>query len=318
MFKQLINMKNCNLKNIFSFVILFVSINSFAQQDALFTQYMYNMSVINPGYATNDVGTINVGGIYRTQWVGVTGAPDSGSFFAHSALTDKVEVGLSFVNDKIGEGVWNSNRISGDFAYVLPVSDRNKLSFGIKAGVSLFNSNASSLRGGNLIANESYALPNIGVGAFYFGDKYYIGLSSPNLLKTNKSTVVSNIKTSTELQSIHYYLTGGYVFDLSSSLKYKPSFMLRAEPSVPMSFDITNSFLINEKVELGISYRLKSDITGNVLFSVSPKLRIGYAYDYAAFNKLNTFSSGSHEIMVLFDLGGVGNSISYDKSPRFY
>lgn len=318
---QLYKMRNCSLKNIISFVILFVSINSFAQQETLFTQYMYNMSIINPGYATSDVGTINLGGMYRTQWVGVGGAPDSGLLFAHTALSDKVEVGFNLLNDQRGDGVLADTKINVDFAYVLKVSEGTKLSLGLKGGMSLFSANVSSLSGSinnPYVSNESYVLPNVGVGGFLFGDKYYVGISSPNLLSTDKSKTVGAIATSTEVQSIHYYLTGGYVFDLSENLKYKPSLMLRAEPSVPLSIDINNNVLINNKLEVGLGYRHNADLMANVVFSITPKLRIGYAYDYALFNDLQDFSSGSHEIMLLWDLGGIKRSISYDKSPRFY
>lgn len=314
-------MRNCSLKNIISFVVLFVSINSFAQQETLFTQYMYNMSIVNPGYATSDVGTINVGGFYRTQWVGVGGAPDSFNLFAHTALSEKVELGFNLVNDQIGDGVMADTNINADFAYVLQLSENAKLSFGLKGGVSLFSADVSSLSGsvGNqYVSNESYALPNVGVGAFFFADKYYLGISSPNLLSTSKTKTVGTIKSTSEVQSVHYYLMGGYVFNLSENLKYKPSLMLRAEPSVPLSVDINNNVLINNKLEIGVGYRHNADLMANVVFSVTPKLRIGYAYDYALFNELQDFSSGSHEIMLLWDLGGIKRSVSYDKSPRFY
>jgi type IX secretion system PorP/SprF family membrane protein len=319
--KELISMKNFNIKNFISFAVLLISMNSFAQQDALFTQYMYNMSVVNPAYATNTPGIVNFGGLYRTQWVGVEGAPRSGTFFAHSPLTEKVEAGISFVNDQIGGGTISQNNVFADFAYVLPVSDESKLSLGLKAGASFFNINAANLAR-NTQADASFAdigsvLPNIGVGAFYFHEKYYVGLSAPNLLQSTESTNVNGIKTVTQVKTVHYFLTAGYIFDLSPSLMYKPSFMFRSVMSAPVSFDINNNFLINEKLELGVGYRINTAVMGNVIFNINRGLRIGYAYDYST-NKLQKFNSGSHEIMVLFNLDALGQYGKYDKSPRFY
>jgi type IX secretion system PorP/SprF family membrane protein len=98
---------------------LMMSTDVLAQQDPQYTHYMYNMSVINPAYATDNPGVINLGGLYRAQWVGVEGAPTTGTFFAHTPLSKRVEVGLSFVNDQIG-GVVNENNLYADFAYVEP------------------------------------------------------------------------------------------------------------------------------------------------------------------------------------------------------
>lgn len=318
---ELISMKNCNIKNLISFAILFITINGFAQQDALFTQYMYNMSVVNPGYATDNLGVVNLGGLYRTQWVGATGAPKSATFFAHTPLSEKVEVGLSFVNDQIGGGILDNNNIFADFAYVLPVSDESKLSLGIKAGASFFNVNTQALRttegADPSLFNISSVLPNVGVGAFYFHDSYYVGLSAPNLLESRQTSNANGIQTSTQVKSIHYFLTGGYIFDLTSSLKYKPSLMLRSVMHAPVSVDINNNVLINEKLELGIGYRVSTGFMGNVVFNIQPNLRVGYAYDYTT-NNLGKYNSGSHEIMLLFNLDALKQYISYDKSPRFY
>jgi type IX secretion system PorP/SprF family membrane protein len=319
--KELISMKNCNIKNLISLVVLFVTVNSIAQQDALFTQYMYNMSVINPAYATADQGVINFGGLYRTQWVGLEGAPKTGSFFAHTPLSEKIEVGISFVNDQIGAGIINENNVFADFAYIIPVSDDAKLSFGLKAGASFFNLNAANLtrsqQNDGAFVDMSAAMPNLGVGAFYFAEKYYIGFSAPNLFQTQRIESTNGIATTTQVQSVHYFLTSGYVFDLTPNLKYKPSFMLRSVLEAPVSFDINNNVLINEKFEVGIGYRLRDSFMGNFIFSVNPSLRIGYAYDYNTSN-LGNFNSGSHEIMLLFNLEGLKQYVSYDKSPRFY
>ncbi|HNU59774.1 MAG TPA: PorP/SprF family type IX secretion system membrane protein, partial [Aquaticitalea sp.] len=175
------------LKYSFQSVLLLLGLLSYAQQDPQFTQYMYNMSVINPAYATGDEENINIGGMYRTQWVGAVGGPSTGSLFVHLPLNSRIETGLSVVHDQIGDVV-NESNVYADFAYVLPMGETSKLSLGVKAGATFFSTNfngfvySDDLPDPAFAENLSRTFPNIGVGAFYFGSNYYLGLSAPNLL----------------------------------------------------------------------------------------------------------------------------------------
>lgn len=303
--------------------LAFLSLQSFAQQDPQFTQYMYNMSVINPAYATAEEGILNLGGLYRTQWVGLEGAPSTGTFFAHTPINDKIEMGISFTNDNIGDIV-NENNIFADFAYVLPVGIETKISFGLKAGVRMFDTNFNGLQlqsGGtntDIAFNENInrAFPNLGIGAFFFTDNYYLGVSAPNMLSTKHLENENGIKA-TGVENVHYFFTGGYVFDIDSKLKLKPAFMARSVKGAPLALDITANVLINEKLEAGLGYRLGDAMSALVNFRVTPDLRIGYAYDYTTTN-LGDFNSGSHEIFILFDVDLFGFKNGYDRSPRFF
>lgn len=303
--------------------IIILSFQSNAQQDAQFTQYMYNMSVINPAYATAEEGILNLGGLYRTQWVGLEGAPKTGSFFAHTPINDKIEMGISFTNDNIGDVV-NENNLFADFAYVLPVGIESKISFGIKAGVTLFdtNFNGFQLQSGGASTDQAFdenisrAFPNLGIGAFFFTDTYYLGLSAPNMLSTKHLENENGIKA-TGVQNVHYFLTGGYVFDIDQNVKLKPAFMARGVKGAPLALDITANVLINEKLEVGLGYRLDDAMSALVNFRITPELRVGYAYDYTTTN-LGDFNSGSHEIFILFDVDLFGFKSGYDRSPRFF
>ncbi|WP_299551945.1 type IX secretion system membrane protein PorP/SprF [Seonamhaeicola sp.] len=303
--------------------IIVLSFQSHAQQDPQFTQYMYNMSVINPAYAIADEGILNLGGLYRTQWVGLEGAPKTGTFFAHTPINDKIEMGISFTNDNIGDVV-NENNVFADFAYVLPVGIESKISLGLKAGFTFFDTTFDGfvLQSGNTTTdvafneNVSKAFPNLGIGAFFFTDTYYLGLSAPNML-TTKHIETENGVRATGVQSVHYFLTGGYVFDIDQNLKFKPAFMARGVSGAPPALDITANVLINEKLEAGLGYRLGDAISGLVNFRISPDLRIGYAYDFTTSN-LGDFNSGSHEIFILFDVDLFGLKGGYDRSPRFF
>ncbi|GAA4971861.1 type IX secretion system membrane protein PorP/SprF [Algibacter aquimarinus] len=318
-------MKNLNIYHKIAALlsIIVLSFQSNAQQDPQFTQYMYNMSVINPAYATADEGILNLGALYRTQWVGLEGAPKTGTFFAHTPINDKIEMGISFTNDNIGDVV-NENNVFVDFAYVLPVGIESKISFGLKGGFTFFDTTFDGfiLQSGNTTTdvafneNVSKVFPNIGIGAFFFTDNYYLGLSAPNMLSTKHLETENGVRA-TGVQNVHYFLTGGYVFDIDQNLKLKPAFMARAVKGAPLAVDITANVLINERLEAGLGYRLGDAISGLVNFRISPELRIGYAYDFTTSN-LGDFNSGSHEIFILFDVDLFGFKGGYDRSPRFF
>ena len=299
---------------LFAGIILF-SIKGMSQQDPLFTQYMYNMSVMNPAYATDDPGMLNLGAIYRMQWTDVDGAPRTLNFFAHTPVSERVELGLTVVHDEIGN-VETSNNITADFAYVIPTGENTNLSFGAKAGITTFDANLAGLDVGDpdqAFENINEIFPVFGIGAFWFGDNHYLGASAPNLLTSEHidNTTLRN----RGVEEIHYYLTGGYVFDLSENLKLKPSTMVRGVKGAPLSVDVNANVLLYDRLEAGLGYRFDKSITGLVNFKVTPGLRIGYAYDYPTYDLSN---DGSHEIMLLWDIDLFGLKKGYDKSPRFF
>ncbi|PVX47748.1 type IX secretion system PorP/SprF family membrane protein [Flavobacterium sp. 103] len=311
------------MKKIILFVFFFLSIlKATAQQDPHFTQYMNNMSVVNPAYATATPAILNLGSLYRYQWAGIEGAPKTLTLFAHTPINEKIEGGFSLVSDNIGDGAKKETNFFADFAYVLQLNEKQKLSFGVKAGFSSIstNFNGFQLNSGDISTDKAFAeninetVPNIGVGAFYFTDNYYVGLSAPNLLSAE------HIKSRPDINSfgpreIHTYLTGGYVFDINEAFKFKPAFMAIFVKGAPVSVDLTANVLYNEKFELGAAYRFGDSASLLMNINVNPNLRVGYSYDYVTSN-LSQFSSGSHEIVLLYNLDLLGKG--YDKSPRFF
>jgi type IX secretion system PorP/SprF family membrane protein len=308
-------------KPIYIVIFIFICSNIFAQQDPHYTQYMYNMSVVNPAYATDNPESLNVGALYRAQWVGIEGAPSTGMFFAHKPLSKNIELGVSFVHDQVGEVVKETTAFV-DFAYVLRFGEKHKLSFGIKAGGNFFSTDFNGFQYTDVEPDQAFAnnlsrvYPNIGTGIFYFTDTYYVGLSVPNMLQnthlSRQDGVVAN-----GVESNHYFLTAGYVFNLNENIKFKPAFMTKMVASSPASFDFTSNFLLYNKVEVGAAYRVNDAVSGLLNFRISEQIRIGYSYDYTLTN-LTKFNSGSHEFMLLFDLGGNKNRKGFDKSPRFF
>ena len=320
-------MKHKIIKYLLVLLIVFLTSKLQAQQDPQFTHYMYNMSVMNPAYATDNADVINLGGLYRAQWVGIKGAPTTQTFFGHMPLSKRVEIGLSVVHDEIGDVV-KENNIFADFAYVLPLNESVKLSFGIKAGVTLFDTdfNGFVLTDPTIDPafqnNISQTFPNIGAGTYLFGSNYYVGFSAPNLM-TSRHIETINGHAGSGVESVHFFLTGGYVFTFNGNdnFKLKPAFMAKGVEGAPVSLDLTTNALINNKFELGAGYRLGDSVSGLASFYVTPTLRIGYSYDYTLSN-LSSFNSGSHEVFILFDLDknklSSGSGKGYDKSPRFF
>lgn len=318
------SMKNRFLKYLITTALILMAANSSAQQDPMFTHYMYNMSVINPAYATDNADVLNLGGLYRAQWVGAVGGPTSGTFFAHKPISKRVELGISVVHDQIGDVV-NENNVFVDFAYVLPVSEKTKLSFGAKAGATFFDTNFNGFEYTDpeldpaFANNISKVFPNIGAGMYLFGENYYAGISVPNLLMTKHLERQDGI-IADGVEAMHYFITGGYVFTFNGNdnFKLKPAFMAKAVSGAPLSIDFTTNVLINNKFELGVGYRHGDSVSGLTSFYLTPTLRVGYSYDYTLTN-LRNFNSGSHEVFLLFDIDfGKFSGNGYDKSPRFF
>jgi type IX secretion system PorP/SprF family membrane protein len=272
------------------------------------------MNVLNPAYAGSK-GTLSIGVLGRTQWVGIDGAPKTFTLAAHAPFGEKVGLGFSAIVDEIGPV--KEQNLFADFSYTIRTSDVGKLAFGIKAGFTFHNLNEASLiaidpNDPSIIDFDDRTFPNFGAGAFYYTNQFYVGLSLPNILETKHFDRNNGITKASE--KAHFFLTSGYVFDVSESLKFKPSVMAKAAGGAPLSVDISANFLLNEKLELGASYRLDDSISGLISFLVTNDFRLGYAYDYTTSN-LGDFNSGSHEVFLLWDI-----DLSRDNvvSPRFF
>jgi len=306
------------MKKITGLTILFSLLASsfiFGQQDPQYTQYNYNMNVINPAYAGSR-GTLSIGVLARTQWVGIEGAPKTATFSVNAPMGNSVGVGLSVISDQIGPV--DETNLYGDFSYTLTTSENGRLALGLKAGFTFQNIGLLSLTTIDpndplFVENVNNTYPNFGVGAFYYTNRFYAGLSVPNMLKSRHFNRSKGIISSAS-EKMHYFVTSGYVFDVSNTLKFKPSIMLKGVNGSPLSVDLSGNLLFNEKVEFGVSYRFDDSVDALVNFSISPSLRIGYAYDYTLSN-LGNYNYGTHEIFLLFDIDLNRNSL---KSPRFF
>lgn len=305
-------------KRIIGLIALLLSFATYAQQDAQFTQYMYNTVIVNPAYAGSRQA-MSIFALHRTQWVGLDGAPVTNSFSINTPINEsKVGLGLSVVNDKIGPSV--ENNIAVDFSYTIPVSDKYKMSFGLKASANLLNVDFTKLdyQGGPVFEDniDNKFSPNIGVGFYLHSDNSYIGISAPNLIETvhfdKSATSSSTSHIATE--KINYYLIAGYVFELSPSAKLKPALMSKYVQGAPLQVDVSANFMFNEKFVIGAAYRWSAAMSAMVGFQASDSWFIGYGYDFDT-TALANYNSGSHEIFLRYELFN-----KYDKiiSPRFF
>lgn len=300
----------------FATLFVFMSfIDTFAQQDPHYTQYMYNMNVINPAYAGSKEN-LSFGLLYRKQWVEIEDAPTTFSFSGSAPVGSNVGLGLSVISDKIGPV--EENNVYGDFSYTLSLGGDHKLAFGIKAGATFHKVGLYDIGQNNpqpddpaFSANTSNTFLNVGTGLFYYTNKYYVAFSVPNMLKTAHLDFDGR-KFGTETS--HYFLTGGYVFDLNPNLKFKPFAMLKSAFNTPASLDVSTNFLYMEKFELGATYRLQDSFGAMVNYAITPSLRIGYAYDHII-SDIKVAAPSSHEVILLFDLSF---SKKVSQSPRYF
>lgn len=293
---------------------------SYAQQDAQYTQYMYNTISVNPAYAgSRDV--LSLTGLYRTQWVGLEGAPKTMTFSGHTPLkNNKLGLGVSLVRDQIW--IQDETYLDIDFSYTINTSDNGQLAFGLKAGAHLLNIDFTKTNPENS-TDDDFDLsnnvdnkfsPNVGFGIYYHTDKFYLGYSAPTLLRTNFYNNDVNSISYLAKDRVNHYLIAGYVFDLSSDLKLKPAVLLKAVQGAPLQADLSGNLLFNEKLTLGLAYRWDAALSGLVGFQLSDGLMIGYAYDWET-TELNNYNSGSHEIILRYELRSSKDGII---SPRFF
>lgn len=295
--------------------VLFISLATQAQQDPQYTQYMYNTMSINPGY-TGSIGTLDAVATYRNQWTGIDGAPDTQNLGVHSPLrNEKIGIGLNLQSDKIGPA--SEFYADVNFSYTLQMSSTVKLGLGLKAGAKIFNVDFSKGTFENpgadpLNVNIDNKLSTvIGAGAYLYSDTWYVGLSVPDFIKNKYYDDVEEAVADEEIQ---YYLIGGYVFEVSPSLKFKPAVLAKYLHGFPLVVDVSANFLILDQFAVGASYRYEDAVSALAGFHFLQGFFAGYSYDYTL-TDLSDYNSGTHEIILRYTLPLKNKRIN---SPRFF
>lgn len=303
------NYKHQNLASLLLVLTVYLGI---AQQDAQFTNYMFNTMTVNSAYAGSR-GHLSVVGLHRSQWVGIDGAPQTQSFSVDAPVGKRVGLGVSIVNDRVGPS--DEFFADANFSYTINVTDAKLLSFGIKGGVRTLNLDWS--RGQTkkpdvtFQQNISRFLPTAGLGLYLHDEKSYLGLSVPNFITSDH---YDEIKESLAAERLHLYLIGGYVFDLSASTKMMPAFLFKHVVGAPVIVDLSANFMFNDVFRLGAAYRWDDSVSALLGVQVTPKIMLGYAFDYTL-TELRKYNKGSHEVMLRFELKTKEKQL---KSPRFF
>jgi type IX secretion system PorP/SprF family membrane protein len=312
-------MKKMNKLKLIGLAILTVMLNKdiAAQFDPMYTQYMFNELVINPAYAGSRE-CLSGTALYRQQWVGLDGAPTTLTGSVHAPLMQqKLGAGLTFTNDKIGVSQRTSVTVNGAYRLKLEAAH---LSFGLQLGLVSLSENLTSL---NLTEDQQFAAntgkktaPNFGFGMFYSASNWYAGLSIPRMLQNrlDVSTGSTEVKNKLNVQDFHYMVNGGVVIPITETIKIRPNAMLKIVSGAPIQADINANALFSDFIWAGLGFRSGDAINMMVGAYITKQLRLGYAYDYTL-SALQDFNSGSHEIMLGYDL-----NYSKDKvvTPRYF
>lgn len=279
-----------------------------AQQDAQYTQYMYNTVSVNPAYAGSR-GVLSITALHRSQWIGLDGAPQTQTLNVHSPVSERVGLGLSIVNDEIGNGTNQETYFDGVFSYTIPLSREQKLSFGIKAGGHLLNIDFNKLANYNTeAANSGLAnidqkfSPNFGAGVYYHSENFFAGLSIPNFLNTRHFDDSASSTSFLAEERLNFYLITGYVFEPNQRLKFKPALLVKAVNGAPLQVDVSANFLLNDKFTLGAAYRWDAAVSALFGFQINDKFLIGLAYDRETTDLGGTrFNNGSFEVLLRYE-----------------
>lgn len=288
-----------------------------AQQDPMYTQYMENLSILNPAYVgSKDVATAMA--VSRNQWVSMPGAPDTRTLAISSPVKDlNMGLGLSFLSDRIG--VIKQNGLYLDYAYRLNLGNGAMLSLGLKGGINFYEAGLTGLQTNDpndpVFAQDINRkfLPNLGVGAFFNGSNYYFGLSAPKLIE-NKINVNGFSSQGLSREQVHLFFMGGYVFGVNKIVKFKPSVLTSFVANAPLSLSLTGTLMFYDRLWLGAMYRFGDSFGGLFQVQVTNQLKVGYSYDLSV-NQLSAYNNGTHEIMIIYDFGSGKGKI---RSPRYF
>ncbi len=319
---EIMKIKANIIKGLGILLIVSASLTSNAQQDPMYTQYMFNTQTINPAYA----GTweaLSFMALARQQWVGFDGAPQTYSFSMQAPLkNERVALGLNLISDKVG--IEKRFYMFADYSYLVKIKEKTNLRLGLKGGFTTYTNDLNayqtydqgltdpSFQG---VINNKF-MPNFGVGAFLYNKRYYVGFSIPKIINNKFDNNLDNYSVESEMR--HYYLMAGLVFNLGENLKFKPTMLTKATFSsntgAPVELDLTANFLIKEKFWLGATYRTGDSFGFIAQWIFNKKLRVGYAFDYTTTN-IHNHSNGSHEVMVSYEIRFLKEKIV---SPRYF
>jgi type IX secretion system PorP/SprF family membrane protein len=314
-------MKKVSINRVLTATIVLIGLNTIelkAQQESLYTQYMFNTVSVNPAYAGTR-NAMNILLLSRIQWVGLKGAPRTYNFTMHTPLrNNKMGLGFSIVSDSYGPV--NNTYFNFNYAYRVSITEHMILSMGVKGGIFNYHVGLNDV---NVGGTNDYAFsgnydkriqPNAGMGLYLYSDKWYTGFSIPKLIETNFEGNQTTASTLSDLRR-HYFMVAGYVFDVNQNLKFKPSFINKVVLGAPTSIDVTVQFLYQNTYWLGATYRWGDAVAFLANIQLNKQLMVGYSYDFSV-SSIGNHSNGSHEVIISFDFDEfLKNKVI---SPRYF
>ncbi len=296
------------------------SLATYAQQDPMYTHYMYNTLSVNPAYAgSRDALTLTA--LHRSQWVGFSGAPTTQTFTMHAPLKNHpIGLGLTFLNDKIGPT--NNTAIYGDFAYIMRLNEKSKLALGLSAGVNIFQGDLISRdldQQGDVVFQtnvNNHVTPNFGFGIYYSRERFYAGVSAPFLIQNSYALANTNGDALIAKEQRHYFFIAGTMIKLSENLAFKPTTLVKVTAGAPVQADLTASFIIGKKFLLGAMFRTGDAVGALVGFDLTDQFHAGYSFDWSYGLNTGKYNMGSHEIVLRYDFLLFGKKQIH--SPRYF
>ena len=301
------------IKHIIIILVLVVSFRAKSQQEVQFTHYMYNTLSVNPAYAGSNQ-LLNVSSLFRQQWIGIEGAPMSQNLFLHTPIINKnVGIGLNFLNDKVGP--INQTSVALDYSYSIKVNKKARLNIGMKAMMNYIQADLIHLKldevnDNNFAFNYYKVTPNIGLGLYYHNDNGYVGISTPKIIETK---ITKNNTDATKLNR-HYYIIGGYVFELNNRWKLKPAFLTKLTQNSPISVDLSLEAYYANRLSFGIMNRVKDSYGVLVGYRISDQLKVGMSFDQTI-SRLQNFNKGTYELFLSYDFLFKNDKII---TPRYF
>lgn len=295
--------------------LFFLRTEIFAQHPAMYSQYMFNTLAINPAY-TGSRDALSVALLYRSQWTGFRGAPQTQTFSLHTPLKNKQNsLGLLVVNDRLG--VTHNTAVFGNYAYRIDLGNDNRLAFGLQGGISLYQDKWSQLAvddpGDVVFANDSpvYLIPKAGFGVYYDTRKFFAGVSVPQLFQVESPQLKAYNQNTVRYQ--HIFFSTGYLISLNPDVKLRPTVMVKYLRNSPLQLDINTNLILKDLVWIGLSYRTGDALVGLIEYQINPQFRIGYSYDQTL-TELRKFNQGSHEFFIRYEFN-YGLKVL---SPRYF
>jgi type IX secretion system PorP/SprF family membrane protein len=288
-----------------------------AQQQPVYSQYMFNMLNINPAYAGSR-GVLSMVSLYRGQWLGMPGAPKTTSVSLDMPINEKrIGVGVQLYDDRLG--VERSTGLNASYAFRIQTSESGVLSLGLQAGILNYHANYAEVStfqssDPSFYQNINGILPTAGAGVYYNTDNFYIGASVPALLKTKLTSGNTADISSITGKELHIFIASGFVSEINEDLSLKPSVLIKGTSGAPIQIDLNANLWIKDMLSVGASYRTGDSYVGMIEWQINRQLRFGYAYD-KTFSNLGLYNNGTHEIMLRLEFG---QSESKSVSPRYF